>query len=47
MHICNLLVKKIASVKEIAQMYDVSEGCITAIKRKDNWSFISQWFEFE
>lgn len=45
--ICNLLIKKIMTVKEIAKKYGVSPGTIDSIKRGKNWSYISRWFEFE
>ena len=46
-HICNLLIKKKATISEIAKMYNVSEGAINSIYNKQNWKHITCFFEFE
>ena len=45
--ICNLLVKKVKTVPQIAKMYGVSDGCIRSIKDKKNWKYITQCFQFD
>lgn len=45
--ICNSLVKKKKTKRELCDQYHVSLGCINSIVEHKNWSYISRWFQFD
>ena len=45
-HICNLLIKKEKTVKEIADQYKVTKSTINDIYYKRTWKYITGMFEF-
>ena len=44
--ICELLVKGNLNMIEIAEKYNVGSGCINSIKRRQNWTYISDEYDF-
>ena len=44
--ICRMLQKKQKTIVEIAAMYNVSKGCIQSIKKRQNWTYISDHYTF-
>ena len=44
--ICELLIKKQYTLKEIGEMFNVSKYTISNIKRKVNWKHISEKYDF-
>ena len=44
--ICNLLEKGNYAMQKIANMYGVGKGCINSIKRRRNWTYISDQYNF-
>ena len=45
-HICNMFVRGESTISDIAQKYEVDRKTIKLIYEKENWKYITSWFEF-